>query len=119
MLTNVHPKLPMRSKNASLTFYKKLGFTELGNSNYDYYLMLQKDAIQIHFFEHKTLNIKENYGQIYIRTNDIESWYAYVINQGVQIHPSGHLSLKPWGLKELSVLDTDNNLITFGENVVD
>ena len=34
----------------------------------------------------------------------------------VEIHPSGHLAAKPWGQKEFSLLDPDNNLLTFGEN---
>ncbi len=119
MLTNVHPKLPMRSKKATLAFYIQLGFAEWGNPDYAFYLMIQKNAVQIHFFEHKSLNPKENYGQAYIRTNDIESWYAFVIKQNIAIHPSGHLSMKPWGIKEFSILDPDYNLITFGEAVED
>jgi hypothetical protein len=31
------------------------------------------------------------------------------------IHPAGHLQTKPWGQKEFSILDPDNNLLTFGE----
>ena len=36
--------------------------------------MLQKDSIQIHFFEFKTLDPKENYGQVYITTDDIDAF---------------------------------------------
>jgi hypothetical protein len=34
------------------------------------------------------------------------------------IHPNGHLGLKPWGVKEFSILDTDGNLVTFEEDPV-
>lgn len=117
MLTQVHPKLPMRNKALTLHFYTQMGFKQWGTAEYDDYLMIAKDAIQLHFFEFKTLDPKENYGQIYIRTNDIDGLYKYVQLQGLSIHPAGHLAMKPWGLKEFSILDPDTNLITFGEDV--
>jgi hypothetical protein len=67
MLTDINPKLPMRDKNVTREFYiNKLGFKELGSANFDGYLMMEKDQIQIHFFEFKELAPKENYGQVYI-----------------------------------------------------
>lgn len=116
MLTEIHPKLPMRNKVTTRNFYlNKLGFQELGNTDYEGYLMLTLDHIQIHFFEFKKLNPKENYGQIYIRTNDIEGLYESYLNRDISIHPNGHLTIKPWNQKEFSLLDPDNNLLTFGQ----
>ena len=61
MLININPKLPMRDKVATRDFYlEKLGFTEFGSADFDGYLMVEKDAIQIHFFEFKDLDPKEN-----------------------------------------------------------
>lgn len=116
MLTAIHPKIPMRDKAATKDFYiNQLGFRPLGNADYDGYLMLQKDTIELHFFEFKELDPRENYGQVYIRTDDIENLYRSLPDQQVNIHPSGHLQLKPWGQKEFSLLDPDNNLLTFGQ----
>ncbi len=118
MLTDIHPKLPMRDKAATREFYlNKLGFEEFGNADYDGYLMVQKDAIQLHFFEFKELDPKENYGQVYIRTDAIEELYHSMSDKKLSIHPAGHLHLKPWGQKEFSMLDPDNNLLTFGQGV--
>lgn len=118
MLTHINPKLPMRSKAATLKFYtEKLKFEVFGITDFDGYLMLQKDGIQIHFFEHKNLNPMENYGQVYIRTNAIEALLDSFIKADVQIHPAGNLEIKPWGQKEFSILDPDNNLLTFGQSV--
>ena len=118
MLTHVHPKLPMRNKAATKAFYcHKLGFNLFGNADYDGYLMVEKDAIQLHFFEFSTLDPAENYGQIYIRTDDIEGFYQSLLDKKTEIHPNGHLHTKPWGQKEFSVLDPDNNLLTFGQGV--
>jgi len=117
MLTDINPKLPMRDKIATRDFYlNKLGFKEFGNADFAGYLMVEKDAIQIHFFEFKDLDPKENYGQVYIRTNDIDSLYQSLIDRKV-VHPNGTLQTKPWGQKEFAVLDPDNNLLTFGQSI--
>ncbi len=65
MLKDINPKLPMRDKGLTREFYvNKLGFKEIGNADFDGYLMMEYDRIQIHFFEFKELDPKENYGQI-------------------------------------------------------
>lgn len=118
MLTDIHPKLPMRDKAKTKDYYmKELGFREIGSVDSDGYLMLQKDEIQIHFFEFKDLDPKENYGQVYVRCNDIDQFYQSLLNQKTSIHPNGHLETKPWGQKEFSLLDPDNNLLTFGQSL--
>ncbi len=118
MLTAVNPKLPMRNKDATRNFYiTKLGFKEFGNADFDGYLMLEIDEIQIHFFEFKELDPLKNYGQIYIRTIDIEKWYQSLLERKVEIHPEGDLTIKPWGQYEFSLLDPDNNLLTFGQTI--
>jgi hypothetical protein len=94
-----------------------LGFNEFGSADFDGYLMLEKDNIQIHFFEFNELNPKENYGQVYIRTNEINEIFQSFLDKKVIIHPAGHLQIKPWGQKEFSILDPDNNLLTFGESL--
>ena len=116
MLTKINPKLPMREKGITRDFYlNKLGFTVLGD--YGNYLMVGKDSIEIHFFEFRELDPKENYGQVYIRTNDIDSLYQTMLDTQTGIHPNGHLQNKPWGQREFSILDPDNNLLTFGQKI--
>lgn len=115
MLTSVNPKLPMRDKAATKKYYlEQLGFTELGD--YGNYLLLEKDNIEIHFFEFKELDPKKNNGQIYIRTDNIEKLYQTMLDNKVSIHPNGTLQTKPWGQKEFVLLDPDHNLLTFGQS---
>ena len=119
MLTDINPKLPMRSKAATRDFYlNKLNFQEFGSADYDGYLMVQKDSIQIHFFEFKDLDPKENYGQVYIRTDKIDEWYQLALDKEINMPEAGHLQTKPWRQKEFSLLDPDNNLLTFGQSVI-
>ncbi len=116
MLTDINPKLPMRNKAVTRDFYLgKLGFQQFGHMDYDGYLMVQKDNIQLHFFEFADLDPAENYGGVYIRTDDIEELYRSMLDKELSIHPAGHLESKPWGQKEFAMLDPDNNLLTFGE----
>lgn len=118
MLTDIHPKLPMRDKKVTRAFYlNNLGFKEFGSADFEGYLMIEKDQIQIHFFEFKELNPKENYGQVYIRTDNIDTFYQSLLNKNTKIHPNGYLEVKPWRQKEFSILDPDNNLLTFGQSI--
>jgi len=118
MLTDIHPKLPMRNKKATMGFYlDHLGFLPFGSLDHAGYLMLQKDRIQIHFFEFKNLYPRKNYGQIYIRCSDLEQFYQELLARKVAIHPNGPLERKPWGQKEFSLLDPDHNLLTFGQSI--
>jgi hypothetical protein len=117
MLTSINPKLPMRDKSATKNYYiNQLGFTQVGTTEYEEYLMVKKDNIEIHFFKYKDLDQKENYGGVYIRTDNIEELYKELIDRKVTIHPNGPLQTKPWGQKEFALLDPDNNLLTFGQS---
>ena len=112
----VIPKLPMRDKALTKIFYvNQLSFELI--SDYGDYILLKKDEIEIHFFEFKSLDPLENYGQVYIRVSDIDALYKDLNESGVSIHPNGKLEIKPWGQKEFSLLDPDNNLLTFGQAI--
>jgi hypothetical protein len=116
MLNVIIPKLPMRDKTLTKEFYlDQLSFVLI--SDYGDYILLKKDEIEIHFFEFKTLNPHENYGQVYIRVTEIEYEYKLLIDKSVAIHPNGKLEIKPWRQKEFSLLDPDNNLLTFGQAI--
>jgi catechol 2,3-dioxygenase-like lactoylglutathione lyase family enzyme len=116
MLTAINPKLPMRNKAATRSFYiDKLGFKDLGSVDYDLYLIVGKDNIQLHFFLFEDLDPKENYGQVYIRTDDIEAFFDFAKIAGVSCTT---LEYKPWMQREFSIHDPDNNLLTVGQSMV-
>ncbi len=119
MFTSIHPKLPMRNKAATLAFYtQQLGFKNISALDYPYYLILAKDQIELHFFLHQTLNPFENYGQVYIRTKEIEALYQQALAKQLSFSDGGKLEHKPWGQREFSILDPDHNLLTFGESTL-
>ncbi|MCC6840069.1 MAG: VOC family protein [Flavobacteriales bacterium] len=117
MFTAICPKLPMRSKSITRAYYVNgLGFAEFG-ADVPEYLMLSRDGFELHFFLYAALDPKLTYGQVYIRTVDIDGLYRWVIDRGVAIHPTGDLGNRPWGQREFALLDPDNNLLTFGQAV--
>lgn len=114
MLTEVHPKMPMRNKARTEAYYvEQLGFQRIGD--YEDYLMVRKDGVELHFFSFPDLDSKENYSGVYIRTNDIDALYQSLLDRKIAIHPNGALAQKPWGQKEFALLDPDHNLLTFGQ----
>ncbi len=104
----------MRQKAITEKFYTDLGF-ETSQGAFPHYLMMKNGTVEIHFFEFKDLVPEQNYGQIYLRCSGLEKLYTLYMERGINIHPAGSLSSKPWGQKEFSILDPDNNLITLGE----
>lgn len=115
MIELIVPKLPMRNKSVTREFYiHHLGFSDIGVEDYDGYLLLKKDQWEVHFFEYKELDPLNNYGQIYLRTSNIDQFYQALLGNNTPIHPNGALKEQPWGQKEFSILDPDNNLLTFG-----
>jgi hypothetical protein len=116
MLNDIIPKLPMRNKTLTKEFYlNQLSFELI--SDYGDYILLKKDQIEIHFFEFKSLDPLENYGQVYIRVLDIDKLYKSLLDKSISIHPNGHLEVKAWRQKEFSLLDPDHNLLTFGQAI--
>jgi catechol 2,3-dioxygenase-like lactoylglutathione lyase family enzyme len=116
MIQSIVPKLPMRNKAITKEYYlEQLGFELLGTNDYPEYLMVKKDAIELHFFLFPGLDPLQNYGQVYLRTAEIDRLYAYFLERKVVIHPNGPLETKPWGMREFSLLDPDHNLLTFGQ----
>lgn len=118
MITSIHPKLPMRNKAITQAFYlDKLGFQQLGSPGYPEYLMVEKDAVELHFFLFPGLDPLQNYGQVYLRTDTIDQLYQYFLSRKVAIHPNGPLETKAWGMREFSILDPDHNLLTLGQEL--
>ncbi|MEY2638842.1 MAG: hypothetical protein RIR90_324, partial [Bacteroidota bacterium] len=74
MLQIAIPKLPMRNKALTISYYvDQLGFSLI--NDYGDYLLLEKDQIELHFFAHPEIIPEENDGQVYCRVSDINAWY--------------------------------------------
>lgn len=106
------PKLASLDIERSLAFFEALGFRRGGA--YPDYGIVERDGVQIHFWLCDDARIpKETACRIAVE--GIETLYAAYAARGI-IHPNGALALKPWGVREFSILDPDGNLVTFQED---
>lgn len=106
----------MKDKAETKNFYvNTLGFPNC--NEYPDYLIIWNEAIELQFFLFPDLNVYENYGMCYIRVQGIETLYQDFVDRQIPMPELGKLEAKPWGQKEFSVLDTNHNLLTFGEAI--
>jgi len=105
------PKLASLDIERSVAFFERLGFAR--KASYPDYGVIERDGVEIHFWLCADPRIPKETG-CRIVVEGIQSLFETYSTQGV-IHPNGHLSLKPWGLREFSILDADGNLLTFEE----
>ena len=105
------PKLASMDIQRSIAFYEKLGFTQ--SAHYPDYGIVEQDDVQIHFWLCTDPALPKATG-CRINVSGIDELFATYSKLGV-IHPNDPLTLKPWGLREFSILDVDGNLVTFAE----
>ena len=114
------PTLPSRSVEATLEFYRKLGFDgKIWGAPYQY-AILTRGTLEIHFFTHDTLLPEESSAGCYLRVADVDGLH--------QAFAAGQLSRKgiprmdapedkPWGMREFAVVDPDGNLLRIGQRL--
>ncbi len=99
----------------SVEFYEqKLGFKT--NYNDGGYLIFQRENLIIHLSHYDMFNPATNPFTCYIYVENIEPLYEEYRAKNA-IHPNGPLEVKPWNIKEFSVLDNNGNCLRFGERL--
>jgi len=112
------PILPSRSIPATVAFYRQLGFEGDAHAFDSGYAIMQRGAVEIHFFKHKELVPAESSAGCYLRVLDVESIYRAFAACGLPrkgIPRMDTLEDKPWGLREFAVVDPDGNLLRIGQ----
>lgn len=116
-LNSAVPVLASLDITKTIQFYSSMfGFTKIYEEP-AVYGIVQRDAVQIHFWACSEKHIAENTG-CRINIKGIDALYAEYQLKEV-IHPNAPLQKKPWGTREFSVVDADGNLITFFEDQQD
>jgi hypothetical protein len=107
----VTPVLPALSVQETLAFYQtELDFSIVHQAS-DYGI-IQRDALQLHFWQCRDRTICEASG-CRIQVTGIDALYAGT--GPAIIHPNAKLENKPWGTREFGILDINGNLIPFVE----
>lgn len=107
------PVLPSADFERTSRFYRAMGFREVGV--YPDYLILECDGQEIHFFLEEgdpTYGHGHSHFSAYIRAEGLDGLYEAWKKAGVELDPP---SARPWGQKEMEVIDPDGSLLRFGE----
>src|ERR1035437_8359866 len=110
-LTTAVPKLASLNLERSIAFFERLGFSKV--LMYPEYGIVERDGVQIHLWLCHDPQIPRATA-CRINVEGIDDLFVLYAAEGV-IHPNDPLSIKPWGLREFSVLNADGNLVTFAE----
>ncbi len=114
------PTLPCRSVSETVGFYKRLGFEGSAHEFNSGYAILQRGAVELHFFTHKELVPAHSSAGCYIRVLDVEAIYRSFSASKLPRHGIPRIDAledKPWGLREFAVVDPDGNLLRIGQNI--
>jgi len=113
------PALPVREIAAATDFYKKRFGFELVHADAGFAVLI-RDQVRIHLWAANdpltpgAEPFLAGSASCRIVVSDIEDLYVEMQGSGV-VHPNGPLAEQPWGERDFSVLDQDNNCISFAE----
>lgn len=114
-LRAVAPVLTSYNIDATEAFYvNKLGFSTVVKFNDTGYLIVTRDAVDLHFVYIEGGSPDMTMTECYINVTGIDAFYAQADRAGV-VHPNGHLIDQPWGMREFVILDADGNGLRIGE----
>jgi len=119
MLTSTCAILPSSDLQRTEDFYKKIGFEVQGKwGDFGGYLILQKDAAELHF-AHDPNHIAETSDHAaYFRTDDVDSWSNDIAGMDfpkVGFPRFGPAQDREWGMREMHLLDPDGHLLRVGQ----
>ncbi|MES2317904.1 MAG: VOC family protein [Pseudomonadota bacterium] len=103
------PKLASMDIERSVKFFEALGFTRI--AVYPAVAIVTRDNVDIHFWLTDNPDIPNATG-CRVNVEGIDALYQEYLPLNI-VHPNDPLGDKPWGLREFSILDIDNNILTF------
>jgi hypothetical protein len=118
MLEKLAPILPARNIPDTQAFWQRLGFLTIYIDAS--YLLMKRDGAEVHFFLHKDLDpFKCDHGA-YLRPSNIDVLDSEWAKLGLPVTGIPRLERatdKPWGMRELALLDLNGNLIRAGQEL--
>jgi hypothetical protein len=118
MLEKLSPILPALNLTKAAEFYAALGCITVYLDNE--YLLMKRDGAESHFFLHANLDPATNYCGAYLRPSDIDALSREIA--ALELPENGiprfeAAQTKPWGMRELALVDPDGNLIRAGQEI--
>ena len=119
-LEKLAPILPCRDVPTAEAFWLRLGFVTVYLD--EDYLLMKREGAEVHFWRNEALDPSRNDAGAYLRPSDIDAldaeWGALGL-PGVGIPRLVRPEDKPWGMRELALVDPDGNLIRAGQEMDD
>ncbi|MEM9797666.1 MAG: VOC family protein [Pseudomonadota bacterium] len=121
MLEQVCPIMPSRDFDVTEGFYRSLGFEVFRYGGE--YLIANRDKVELHFFAAPDHQAETCDHGAYIRPLDVDAlsaeWAAKnMAGPDTSDYPRFRAAEdKPWGMRELHVLDPDGNLLRVGQEI--
>jgi catechol 2,3-dioxygenase-like lactoylglutathione lyase family enzyme len=118
MIEKMSPILPSRDIRATEDFYRRLGFRTIYVA--EDYLLMKREEAEAHFFHHAHHRPEASDHGAYLRPDDIDALSAEFAALGLprtgipRFEPA---AVKPWGMKELVIVDPDGNLLRAGQEI--
>jgi len=121
MLKSTIPALPVLDLAAAVTFYvDRLGFRVVHAD--DDFAVVMRDDVRLHLWAANKPDVPgaephlAGSASCRIVVSGIEELYDEMRAAGV-VHPNGPLTEQPWGERDFTVLDQNNNCISLAEHV--
>jgi catechol 2,3-dioxygenase-like lactoylglutathione lyase family enzyme len=118
MLEKLSPILPARDIATTEAFWQRLGFVTIYIDAE--YLLMKRERAEVHFFHHPALDpFKCDHGA-YLRPTDINALDAEWATLGLPMTGIPRLERaadKPWGMRELALIDPSGSLIRAGQEL--
>lgn len=120
VLKSICPTMPSRDFTATKAFYARLGFTIGSEYDAEGYLILERNAAELHFFRHPDHTPETSDHGAYVRVDDTKVLSAEFASLGLPaagIPRFAPAEDKRWGMCELAIVDPDGNLLRFGHRL--
>lgn len=109
---------PVRDLAASLAFYERLG---LRTASYDpHYGFARRERLRLHLRVVPEFDPARNESGVYVHVSAVDALHAEWLRCGPWDGRAGRITdaveAKPWGVREFTVLDPDDNRLRFGED---
>ncbi len=119
MLQSTCAIMPVADLDRTQAFYHALGFETQGIwRDFGGYLIVQQDAVEVHFAHNPGHEASTSDHATYIRTDDVDAMSTRLAALDVWAETFPRFAPaedRPWGMRELHVLDPDGHLLRVGQ----
>lgn len=118
-LQKLSPILPSADIEKSEHFWMNMGFQTIYKDTQEY-LMMKRENAEVHFWLNPELKPELNDAGAYMRPDNIDALdreWAQLGLPGKGIPRLVRAEDKPWGMRELALVDPDGNLIRAGQEL--